>query len=126
MQNTATKINVKITRIENAEFFQCEINDIIEVELEKYVAAVVASEIGNAHIEACKAQAIAARSFAIARGVLDGKPISDSSATAQAYRAARYNSKYANAIAGAEATAGLALTYNNQVISAVYTAANGG
>jgi hypothetical protein len=30
-------------------------DDIIEIEFEDYIAAVTASEIGNSHIEACKA-----------------------------------------------------------------------
>jgi peptidoglycan hydrolase-like amidase len=49
------KISVQITRQENANYFNKNINDIIQVEFEEYVAAVVASEIGNASLEACKA-----------------------------------------------------------------------
>jgi peptidoglycan hydrolase-like amidase len=49
------KIKVEITRQENAEYFNTFIGDIVEVEFEEYVAAVVASEIGNGPLEACKA-----------------------------------------------------------------------
>ena len=49
------KIKIKLTRQENAEYFQVKINDIVEVNFEEYVAAVVASEIGNSNLEACKA-----------------------------------------------------------------------
>lgn len=120
-------IAVKITRKENAAFFEKNVGDIVNVEFETYVAAVVASEIGNAHLEACKAQAVAARSFAVSRGVLRGRTISDSSSDAQAYRAIRYDKeKYPNAIKGTEATSGDILVYNGEVISAVYTASNGG
>lgn len=49
------EIKIKITRKENADYFSVAIGDIVEVELEEYVAAVVASEIGNSNIEACKA-----------------------------------------------------------------------
>lgn len=66
------------------------------MDFEEYVATVVASEIGNAPIEACKAMAIAARTYAVARGVLNGKVISDNASTAQAYRAVRNN--YTNCI----------------------------
>lgn len=118
------KIRVQITTAENASFLNCDYNHIIEVEFEDYVATVVASEVGNAPIEACKAQAIAARTFAVGRGVLDGKVISDSASVAQAYRAVRNN--YANAIAGAKATEGLVLKYNDKIISAVYSDSNGG
>ena len=85
------KISVKITREENATYFNKKIDDTVQVEFEEYVAAVVASEIGNASIEACKAQAIAARSFAVSRSVFKDKAISDSSSVAQAYRAPLYN-----------------------------------
>ena len=71
-------IKVKITTAENMNFYSCPKNTIIEVEFEAYVGTVVASEMGNAPMEALKAQAIASRSYACAQGVLDGKPISDS------------------------------------------------
>lgn len=102
----------------------CEKDTIKEVELEDYVAMVVASEIGNAPLEACKAQAVAARSYAIAAGVLNNKVISDNSSTAQACRFSRSNYVIPNQ--AAQLTAGEVLTYNNKVISSVYTSSNGG
>ena len=48
-------IKVNITTAKNMQFFKCEKNTVKEIELEDYVAAVVASEIGNSNIEACKA-----------------------------------------------------------------------
>lgn len=121
------KITVEITRQENADHFGVNIGDTAEVEFEEYVAAVVASEIGNAAPEACKAQAVAARTYAIHRGVLNGKKISDSSATAQAYRAARCDrEKYPNPVKAAEETKGQALVYGKDIIDAVYSAGNGG
>lgn len=120
-------ITVEITRQENADHFGVNIGDTAEVEFEEYVAAVVASEIGNAATEACKAQAVAARTYAMHRGVLNGKKISDSSATAQAYRAARCDrEKYPNPIKAAEETKGQALVYGKDIIDAVYSAGNGG
>ena len=41
------KIKVKITRQENATYFNANVGDVVEVEFEEYVAAVTASEIGN-------------------------------------------------------------------------------
>lgn len=121
------KIQVQLTYEENLQYYGVNKNDIVEVEFEQYVAAVTASEIGNTYIEACKAQAIAARSFAISRGVLNGKPISDSSATAQSYRAARYNNNtFPNCIQAALLTQGEVLLYNEKVINSIYTASNGG
>ena len=52
------KIQVKITTSENMKFFNCAKDTIKEIEFEDYVAAVTAAEIGNAPLEACKAQAV--------------------------------------------------------------------
>ena len=118
------KIQVVITTTENASFLNCDLHDIIEIEFEEYVATVVASEIGNAPLEACKAMAIAARTFAVSRGVLQGKSISDSASTAQAYRAVR--SHYENCNLAAKLTQGKVLLYHDKIISAVYCDSNGG
>ena len=118
------KIHVRITRNENAEYFKTYVGDIVEVDFEEYVAAVVASEIGNSSLNACKAQAVASRTFAY-RYI--NESISDSSASAQAYRAARFDKKnYYNAIAAAFLTQGELLFYNNKPITAVFSASNGG
>jgi peptidoglycan hydrolase-like amidase len=49
------KINVKITTAGNMKYYNCAKDTVIEIELEDYVKCVVASEIGNSNIEACKA-----------------------------------------------------------------------
>ena len=97
-------MKVKITTQENMKYYGCNKDTIVEVDLEDYVTCVVAGEIGNAKLEACKAQAIAARTYAVSRGVLDGKVISDSASVAQAYRANRINYKVCRM--AAEATVG--------------------
>lgn len=117
-------MKVKITTPENMSYYNCAKNTIIEVDLEDYVTCVVASEIGNAKLEACKAQAVAVRTFAIARGVLSGKPISDNASVAQAYRGNRIDYKVCQM--AAQQTMGQILTYNGKPISAVYCSANGG
>jgi peptidoglycan hydrolase-like amidase len=58
------KIPVKLTLSTNLKHYGVTNGTIHNIELEEYVKAVTASEIGNSHIEACKAQAIAARTFA--------------------------------------------------------------
>ena len=120
-------VKVKITRKENADFFGASVGEIITVPLEDYVAGVVASEIGNSAVEACKAQAVAARTFVYPYCQKD-KAVSDSSAVAQAFRAPRMDRMlYPNARAGTEATAGQVLFYNGKVISTCsYSACNGG
>ena len=121
------KIKVRITRQENADYFKVKVNDIVEVEFEEYVAAVTASEIGNGQLEACKAQAVAVRTFAVSRGVLYDAVISDSSSTAQAYRAKRYSkTSYPRCIEAAEATKGEILLYDKKPITAVFSSNNGG
>lgn len=117
-------IKVKITRDENADFFNVSVGDIVELDFETYVATVVASEIGNSDLEACKAQAVASRTFAMR--YIDGV-ISDSSKSAQAYRAIRHDtSKYPNAVAGTRMTVGEVLLFKNKPITAVFSSNNGG
>lgn len=120
-------IKVSITRQENAEFFNAKVGDIIDVDFEFYVAAVVGSEIGNPPIEAAKAQAIAARSYAWNK-CSSGKAISDDSSVAQAFRAYRAESTaYKNAQEGTKATKGMLLYYNGKpVASCTYSDSNGG
>lgn len=117
-------IKVKITTTENMKFYNCPKDTIKEVDLEDYVAIVVASEIGNAPEEALKAQAIASRTYACAQGVLDGKVISDSASKAQAFRAPRCTYKKCNA--AAKATEGQVLTYGGKYASTYFCHSNGG
>jgi len=49
------KIKLKITTAENMKVLGCEKDTIYEIEFEDYIKRVVASEVGNAPIEACKA-----------------------------------------------------------------------
>ena len=118
------KIKVKITTANNMKYFNCAKDTIKEIELEDYVRCVVASEIGNASLEACKAQAVACRTFAVQRGVLDGKVISDDASKAQAFRADRTN--YKNCNAAVEATKGEVLMYGGKYIGAYFSHSNGG
>lgn len=118
------KIKVKITTAGNMKYYNCAKNTIQEIELEDYVRCVVASEIGNSSIEACKAQAVAARTFACQRGVLEGKVIVDDASKAQAFRAERTG--YKNCNTATEATAGEVLMYGGKYIGAYYSHSNGG
>lgn len=120
-------IRVKVTRQENTDYFGCSAGEIVSVDLEEYVAAVVASEIGNSHIEACKAQAIAARTFAM-HYVGEGKNITDKSSSHQAFRASRWDAKkYPNANTAAMETAGMVLTWQGDILKTCsYSSSNGG
>lgn len=59
------KIKLKVTLPVNLKHYQASKDSLIEVDIEEYLKAVVASEIANSHPEACKAQAVAARTFAM-------------------------------------------------------------
>lgn len=120
-------IRVKVSRAENLSYFGCVAGDIVNIEIEEYVAGVVASEIGNSHIEACKAQAIAARTFAM-NYVGDDKYITDQSSTHQAFRASRWDaSQYPNANDAAALTASMVLTYDGKPLKTCsYSSSNGG
>lgn len=120
-------IRVKVSHAENLSYFGCVVGDIVNIEIEEYVAGVVASEIGNSHIEACKAQAIAARTFAM-NHVGDDKYITDQSSTHQAFRASRWDaSQYPNANEAAALTAGMVLTYDGKPLKTCsYSSSNGG
>ena len=120
-------IRVKVSRVENLSYFGCIAGDIVNIDIEEYVAGVVASEIGNSHIEACKAQAIAARTFAM-NYVGDDKYITDQSSTHQAFRASRWDaSQYPNANEAAALTASMVLTYDGKPLKTCsYSSSNGG
>lgn len=100
---------------------------INNVDMEDYLKGVVPSEMPSSwEIEALKAQAIAARSYAIAnlgkRGSL-GFDLKDTPED-QAYGgASAETSRTNNAV---DETSGLVLTYNYKVISAFYSASAGG
>lgn len=118
-------IKIKITTSENSSYYGVPSGTVIEEDFEKYVAAVVASEIGNAPLEACKAQAVASRSFAY-RYIVKGKDIPDTSSSAQAFRATRYSDSYKRCIQAAEETRNKILTYEGQVADTYFSNSNGG
>ena len=118
------KIKVKITTNENMKYFNCPKDTIQEIDFEEYVGTVVASEVGNAPIEAQKAQAIASRTFACYQGVLEGKIISDNASKAQAFRAPRV--AYKNCQAAAKETEGQVLMYGGKYASTYFCHSNGG
>lgn len=116
-------IKVKLTRSENLDYYG---KDEIEIDIEEYLKGVVPAEIGNAALEACKAQAVAARTFALYRYQNKGS-ISDKSSTDQAFRASRFSNSYARAHQAVEETKGEVLYYNNKIVTnAHYSAMNGG
>ena len=117
------QIKVQLSREENLTHYG---KSEVTIDFEEYVKGVVPSEIGNSALEACKAQAVAARTFALSR--LKGKGyITDKSSIDQAFRVSRISSSYPNAMQAVEETAGEVLYYNNGLVgTCVYSASNGG
>ena len=111
-----TTIRVKCTRNNDEE---------ITLDFEEYLSGVVASEIGNAPLEACKAQAVAARTTAWPY-VQNNTVISDTGV--QAFRVERLNpSSYPNAYAAVKSTANELLYCGTELVSPCsFSASNGG
>lgn len=105
------------------------VNLVNIVEVESYVPGVVANEsIASFHIEALKAQATAARGYAVANiGTFanSGWPfdIVDSSSS-QVYRGVI--SEHSRAVQAAAETVGLVASYQGRIISALYSSSFGG
>lgn len=114
-------IVVKLTREENISYYG---KDEITIDLEEYLRGVVASEIGNTHIEACAAQAIVSRTFAL-NTINSIGYITDKSSTHQAFRASRLKG-YDNAYKGVEMTRGKVVMYNGKLAKVYYSSSNGG
>jgi stage II sporulation protein D len=96
-----------------------------EVNFEQYLYSVVGAEVGPGWpLEAQKAQAVAARSYALASG--NGYQIANvvDTINSQAYNG--LSSENGNSTAGVNATAGEVLMYNNRVVSAVFSSNAGG
>ncbi|MBO6060524.1 MAG: stage II sporulation protein D [Clostridia bacterium] len=112
---------------------------VVEMELEEYVFGVVAGEMSAAaEEEALKAQAVAARTFAAKRMTgahcPKGADICTDAGCCQAYLSEEelkarwgesYGSNAARVRAAAEATRGLTVTYNGELINALYHASSG-
>ncbi|WP_167746948.1 SpoIID/LytB domain-containing protein [Cohnella luojiensis] len=96
-----------------------------EVDFEQYLYSVVGAEIGSKWpIEAQKAQAVAARSYALSSGM--GYQIAHvvDTTLSQAYYGIGYEN--ANATAGVNQTAGEVLTMGGKAVKAVFSSNSGG
>ena len=119
-------MHVKLTLSKSSNInYHCQTEVVLE--LEDYINGCVAQEIGNAHIEACKAQAIAARTNCQPY-IYNDKMASDQSSIFQAYEASKVrNPNYPNPQKAAEETKSIVLTYNGKIaLPASYSSNNGG
>ena len=117
-------IRVKLTRAENIRHFGAS---QIDIDLEDYLKGVVPSEIYESEsrtpLEAKKAQAIAARTYALAH-VLKGTVIDDTT-NYQAFKVWD-PAKIPNVIRAVQETAGQVLFHGDVLITAWYSNSNGG
>lgn len=115
------KISVKMTRAENVARFGA---GPVSFDLEEYLCGVVPSEVyESSHMEALKAQAVAARTFA-AKRAMSGTVVDDTTRF-QAFRAALMDTCPRSRQA-VEETAGQVLTYGGALVDCFYSASNGG
>ena len=114
-------IKIRLKKKVNIEYYD---SDEIELDLEKYVAISCATEMGNAPVEAMKAQSIAIRTNAYYyskknQSITDGSP--------QAFNVSRDTSAYQNARDGTKATEGFVLYWGGSLAyPASFSAGNGG
>jgi len=100
---------------------------VLSINMEDYLKGVVAYEMSDSWpVEALKAQAVAARTYAMQRKWNAGTKdydIVDTTAD-QVYKG--YNPEYSNVIRAVEETAGVVGTYKGSFATCYYTASNGG
>ena len=101
------------------------IQTVLRIYIETYLYGVVPYEMSNSYpLEALKAQAIAARTFALrAKGSSGSYDVNDN-ANSQVFRG--YSAAYSNAINAVDATRGICLMSGGSYAQCVYTASNGG
>ncbi|MGI6238743.1 MAG: SpoIID/LytB domain-containing protein [Christensenellales bacterium] len=100
---------------------------IIKIGMEDYLYGVVAYEMSDSFpLEALKAQAVAARTYAMSRKITRFAAAYDVTDTTsdQVYKG--LITEYQNVIRAVEATGGVVGTYNGNYASCYYTASNGG
>ncbi|MBE9241177.1 SpoIID/LytB domain-containing protein [Synechocystis salina] len=97
------------------------------VDIEEYLYSVVGSEaIPSWPLEALKAQAVAARTYAIYQTSKDSNRYYDLDTTTATQVYKGVNNEYVSTVEAVEATQGQVMTYNGKVILAAFHAASGG
>ncbi len=100
---------------------------VLVIDLEEYLKGVLPYEMNDAFpLEALKAQAVAARTYALKRRADRGSKNYDLVDTPADQVFFGYDPAWQNAVAAVEATKGLCGRYNGQYAACYYTATNGG
>lgn len=101
------------------------IRPILYIHIEDYLLGVVPFEMGDSFpLEALKAQAIAARTYALRKSNSDGAYDVEDTTNDQAFRGRTTNSPLSEQ--AVKETEGLCGTYNGQLAQCFYSASNGG
>jgi len=115
------KLTIRMTRDENVAQFGSQ---PVSLDIEEYLCGVVPSEIyESSHMDALKAQAIAARTFAAKRAMAG--IVMDDTTSFQAYRYS-LAAKSPRSRQAIEETRGQVLCYDGSIIDCFYSASNGG
>ena len=139
-ENSTNKSNFTETKKENIKKNEITVTvyrnngKIINLELEEYVLGVVGAEMpASFNIEALKAQAILARTYAL-KSIKNGKKLTDTVST-QAYKDNSelqklwkndYTKYYEKIKKAVNETKGIVILYNNEYIDAVYHSTSNG
>jgi hypothetical protein len=114
-------VTIRMTRAENIAQFGTK---PVEMPIEEYLCGVVPAEVyESSHREALKAQAVAARTFALKRALAG--TVMDDTRSFQAYRYGLATSSPRSRQA-VEETTGQVLCYDDTIIDCFYSASNGG
>jgi len=101
------------------------IQTVLRIYVETYLYGVLPYEMSNTYpLEALKAQAVAARTYAMRAKSSSGSYDLSDNASSQVFRG--YSAAYANAISAVNATKGVCLTISGSYARCYYTASNGG
>ena len=118
-------IRVKLTKSANYNHYKVSYGEVIQLDLEEYLRGVVPSECYTSWSQnTLKAQAVAARSYAIVmmNRASGNYHVDDTTA----YQSFNITNKTTSTTQAVDATAGIVLKYGNSVAETVYCASNGG
>lgn len=128
--NTNNEYNNEIVPVNEIKLLKVAENVVVNIELEEYIKGVTYAEMpASFEIEALKAQAVAARTYTyrkIGQRTHESGDICDNPAHCQAFREKDENSNYEKVSNAVDATKGEIITYNGNIINALFHASSGG
>ncbi|NMM64981.1 SpoIID/LytB domain-containing protein [Clostridium sp. P21] len=124
---TSNSVSNKYLGYFSIKFYNGKVLPINIIDIESYLKGVVGYELDNSYpMEALKAQAVAARNYAISRigyAIANGYDFDDTPAY-QTYKG--YDASLNNVISAVDQTKGQVLLYNDKLVETLYSAWHGG